>query len=128
MKKLMKCLLTLIGLGTVIGAAFVWLKNKGFITVTTGSEDEDYDDFSSVDTEESERTYVNVDTSAMKEKAKEVAQDLKEEIMDKAEDAYDGAKKMAKDASENIANAIEKAYYGAEGTIEKVEEFFNDED
>ena len=150
MKKFLKFMLRLIGLGAIIGGAFAYLKKKGYITVSTGNEDEDYDDFSSIDTEGTERTYINVDTEAMKTKAKEMAQDVKtkasefagkaqdaaeeiaEEIKDKAEDAYDEAKKKAKDASANIANALEKAWYGAEDTVEetveKVEEFFNDED
>ena len=107
---------------------FAYLKSKGYITVSTNNEDEDYDDFSSVDTEGTERTYINVNTDAMKSKAKEIAQDVK----DKAEDAYDGAKEKVKDASKNIAHALEKAWYEAEDTVEdtveKVEEFFNDED
>ncbi len=136
MKKLFKFMFTLIGIGTAAGAAFVWLKNRGFITVTTGTEDEDYDDFLADEAEDNERSYINVDTQAMKEKAKEVAQELKEEIKDKAEAAYDEAKKMAKDASKNIANTVEKVWYEAEDTAEmveekieeKVEEFFNDEE
>lgn len=128
MKKFTKCALRLIGLGAIAGGTFAYLKKKGYITVTTGSEDEDYDDFSSPDTEGTERTYVNVDTEAMKEKAKEMAQDLAEEIKDKAEDAYDEAKKMAGNAASNMANALEKAWYNAEDKVEQVEEFFNDED
>lgn len=146
MKNFTKFMLRLIALGAAIGGVIAYLKKKGYISITTGSEDEDYDDFSSPDTEGTERTYINVDTDAMKEKAKEMAQDVKtkasefaekaqdaaediaEEIKDKAEGAYDEAKKMAKDASENIASALEKAWYEAEDKVEKVEEFFNDED
>ena len=62
MKKFTKCVLRLVGIGAVIGGTAAYLKKKGYITVTTGSEDEDYDNFSSSDTEGSERTYVNVDT------------------------------------------------------------------
>ena len=128
MKKLCKFMLRLIGLGAIIGGVFAYLKSKGYITVSTNNEDEDYDDFSSVDTEGTERTYINVNTDAMKSKAKEMAQDMK----DMAEDAYDGAKEKVKDASKNIAHALEKAWYEAEDTVEdtveKVEEFFNDED
>ncbi len=150
MKKFMKFMLRLIGLGAIIGGVFAYLKNKGYITISISNEDEDYDDFSSIDTEGTERTYINVDTDAMKSKAKEMAHDVKlkasvlaekahhvaediaEEIKDKAEDVYDEAKKKAKDATSNIANALEKAWYEAEDTVddtvEKVEEFFNDEE
>lgn len=128
MKKLTKFLLTLIGLGTVIGAAFVYLKEKGYITVTSGGEDEDYDDFSAPDEEYSDRTYINVNTEAMASKAKEVYQDVASEIKDKAEDAYDEAKKMAGNAKDAIANTLEKAWYEVGDQVEKVEEFFNDED
>ena len=78
MKKLCKFILRLIGLGAIIGGVFAYLKSKGYITVSTGNEDEDYDDFSSVDTEGNERTYINVNTDAMKSKAKEMAQDMKD--------------------------------------------------
>lgn len=157
MKKFTKCVIKLAALGAAVGGAFVYLKNKGYITVSTGHEDEDYDDFSCPDSEGSERTYINVDTDAMKAKAKEMAQgvkakasdiactckekttefaekaqdaceDLAEEIKDKAEDAYDEAKKMAGTAKDNIASSIEKAWYHAGEQAEKVEEFFNDED
>ncbi len=132
MKKFIKFVFTLIGIGTAVAGAFVWLKNRGFITITTGTEDEDYDDFLADETDETERSYINVDTKAMKEKAKEMAQELKEEIKDKAEAAYDEAKKMAKDASKSIADTVEKVWYEAEETAEiveeKVEEFFNDEE
>lgn len=128
MKKLFKFILRLIGLGAIIGGAFAYLKNKGYITVTTGNEDEDYDDFSDIDTESVGRTYIHVDTEAMKAKAKEMAAEAK----DKAEVVYDGAKERVKDASKNIAHALEKAWYEAEDTVEetveKVEEFFNDEE
>lgn len=128
MKKFTKFVLTLIGLGTVIGGAFVYLKEKGYITVSKGGEDEDYDDFSAPDEESAERTYINVDTEAMAEKAKEVYQDLAGEIKDKAEDAYDGAKKLAGNAADAIATSLEKAWYEVGEQTEKVEEFFNDED
>ena len=109
MKKLCDFILRLIGLGVVIGGAFAYLKNKGYITVSNDNEDEDYDDFSTVDSEGSERTYINVDTEALKAKAKE----------------------KVKDASKCIAHALEKVWYEAEDTVEetveKVEEFFNDE-
>lgn len=121
MKKFTKFVLRLIAVGAAIGGIFAYLKKKGYITVSTDNEDEDYDDFSSIDTEGNERTYINVDTEAMKSKAKEVAQD-----------AYDDAKEKVKDASKNIANVLEKAWYEAENTmentVEKVEEFFNDEE
>lgn len=150
MKKITKCLLKLAAVGTAIGGVFAYLKKKGYISVTIGHEDEDLDDFSSPDTEGTERTYINVDTEAMKAKAKEMAQDVKakatqwagkaqdkaediaEDIMDKAEDAYDEAKKAAGTAAANVANAVEKAWYETEekveDTVEKVEEFFNDEE
>lgn len=157
MKKMTKCILKIAALGVAVGGAFAYLKNKGYITVSTGHEDEDYDDFSCPDNEGSERTYINVDTEAMKAKAKEMAQDVKtkacdfadackekttefagkaqdaaediaEEIKDKAEDVYDEAKKMANTAKDNIASSIEKAWYHAGDQAEKVEEFFNDED
>lgn len=128
MKKLCKFIFRLIGLGAIIGGAFAYLKNKGYITVSSGNGDDDYDDFSSADTESNERTYIHVDTEAMKSKAKEMAKDVK----DKAEDVYEEAKEKVKDASQNIAQALEKVWYEAEDTVddtvEKVEEFFNDED
>lgn len=121
MKKFFKFMLRLISIGAVIGGVFAYLKSKGYITVSTGNSDEDYDDFSPIDTEGTERTYINVNTEAMKSKAKEMAQDV-----------YDEAKKKVKDASGNIAEAFEKAWYEAENTVEdtveKVEEFFNDEE
>lgn len=128
MKKFTKFLLSLIGLGTVVGGAFYYLKEKGYITVSRGEEDEDYDDFLEDENDCPERTYINVDTEAMAEKAKEVAQEIADEIKDKAEDAYDGAKKLAGNAANNIAGALEKAWYEAGDQVEKVEEFFNDED
>ena len=146
MKKMLKCFLKLAAFGAVIGGAFAYLKEKGYISITVGHEDEDLDDFSTPDYEGAERTYINIDTDAMKAKAKEMVDDVKtkagewagkaqemasewtekaqdkaedivEDIMDKAEDAYDETKKAAGNAAANIANAIEK-----------VEEFFNDED
>lgn len=132
MKKFFKFLFRIITLGAALGAAFAYLKSKGYITVSTNNEDEDYDDFSSVDTEGTERTYINVDTNAMKAKAKEMAMDMKVKATEFAEDVYDEAKEKVKDASQNIAHALEKAWYEAEDTVEdtveKVEEFFNDED
>lgn len=128
MKKFTKSVLSLIGLGTIIGGAFVYLKDKGYITVSSGNDDEDYDDFSDeAYKEETERTYIHVDTDAMKKKAKEVASEVAEDIKDKAEDVYDDARKKAGDAASNIANALEKAWYEAGEQAEKVEEFFNDE-
>lgn len=138
MKKVTKCLLKITALGAVLGGTFAYLKNKGYITVSHIHNDEDYDDFSCPDHECGSRTYIHVDTDAMKHKAKEVAQDVKEkaqnmaedlmdEIKDKAEDAYDEAKQMASNAKENIASSIEKAWYQASEQGEKVEEFFNDE-
>lgn len=138
MKKVTKCLLKITALGVALGGAFAYLKNKGYITVSNIHTDEDYDDFSCPDNECGERTYIHVDTDAMKAKAKEMAQDVKakasdvaeelvEEIKDKAEDAYDEAKQMAAAAKENIASSIEKAWYNTGEQTEKVEEFFNDE-
>ena len=128
MKKFTKFMFRVISLGAIIGGAFAYLKSKGYITVSTGSEDEDYDDFSYEESEGTNRTYVTVDTDAMKAKAKEMAQGVKEV----AEDVYDEAKVKVKDASKNLAHALEKAWYEAEDTVEdtveKVEEFFNDED
>ena len=120
MKKLLKCFLKLAALGAAIGGAFAYLKKKGYIQVTTGNDDEDLDDFSCPDSECTERTYIHVDTEAMKEKA--------EEIKEKAEGAYDEAKKMADTAAANVVHAVEKAWYKAEDQVEKVEEFFNDEE
>lgn len=117
MKKLMKFLLKLAAVGAAIGGVFAYLKKKGYISVTTDHADEDLDDFSTPDEEGTERTYINIDTDAMKEKAKEMAQD-----------AYDEAKKMADAAASNVADAVEKVWYKAEDTVEKVEEFFNDEE
>lgn len=129
MKKFTKNVLSLIGLGTVIGSAFVYLKDKGYITVSNGRDDEDYDDFSGEEENaEDERTYVNIDTDAMKKKAMEVATEVATEIKDKAEDVYDDAKKKAGDTASSIANALEKAWYEAGEQAEKVEEFFHDEE
>ena len=127
MKKFTKFILTLIGLGTVIGGAFVYLKDKGYITVTSGGEDEDYDDFSTLDEENNHRTYINVDTEGLKKRAKEIYQNVKSEVKDKAEDAYVGAKRMANDAAGALANSLEKAWYEAGDKIEEVEEFFDEE-
>ncbi len=157
MKKCMKFFLKLAAIGAFLGGIFAYLKSKGFITITTEHGDEDYDDFSCPDNEGSERTYIHVDTEAMKARAKEMAQDMKVkaggladacmektvgfaekaqdtaeewvgELKDKAEDAYDEAKKMANTAKDNIAATIEKAWYNVEDKAEKVEEFFHDED
>lgn len=127
MKKFTKFILTLIGLGTVIGGAFVYLKDKGYITVTSGGEDEDYDDFSTLDEENNHRTYINVDTEGLKKRAKELFQNVKSEVKGKAEDAYVGAKRMANDAAGALANSLEKAWYEAGDKIEEVEEFFDEE-
>ena len=124
MKKLFKYFLKLAALGAALGGAFAYLKKKGYISVTIGSADEDLDDFSCPDSDCPERTYIHVDTEAMKEKAEEI----KEEIKEKAEDAYDEAKKMAGNAAANVAHAVEKAWYKAEDQVEKIEEFFNDEE
>lgn len=128
MKKFMKFILTLIGLGTVIGGAFVYLKEKGYITVTSGGEDEDYDDFSTLEEEGNNRTYINVDTEGLKARAKEIYQNVKGEVKDKAEDAYESAKKMANNAAGTIANSLEKAWYEAGDKVEEVEEFFSEEE
>ncbi len=124
MKKFFKFILTLIGIGTVIGGAFVYLKEKGYITVSCCGEDEDYDDFSTLDEEEENRTYINVNTEALAARAKEVYRDAK----NKAEDAYEGAKEMASNAADAIANTLEKAWYEAGNQAEKVEEFLTDEE
>lgn len=124
MKKLLKCFLKLVAIGAAIGGALAYLKKKGYISVTIGNADEDLDDFSCPDSECTERTYIHVDTEAMKEKAEEIAEEIKE----KAEDAYDEAKKMAGSAAANVAHAVEKVWYKAEDQVEKVEEFFNDEE
>jgi len=116
MKKFTKCIIRLVGAGAVLGGTFAYLKKKGYITVTTGNGDEDYDNFSAHCTE-TERTYVNVDTEAIKEKAKEVAKEVKDKTMEKAESA-----------ASNVADAVEKAWYKAEDAVEEVEEFFNDEE
>ena len=128
MKKFTKFILTLIGIGTVIGGAFVYLKEKGYITVTSGGEDEDYDDFSNLEEEGSHRTYINVDTEGLKARAKEIYQNVKGEVRDKAEDAYAGAKRMVNDAKDSVANSLEKAWYKASDKVEEVEEFFTEED
>ncbi len=124
MKKFFKFLLTLIGIGTVIGGAFVYLKEKGYITVSRGGEDEDYDDFSTLDEEDESRTYINVDTKALASRAKELCRDAK----NKAEDVYEDAKQMATHAADAIANTLEKAWYEAGNQAEKVEEFLTDEE
>ncbi len=150
MKKFMAFLLKLAAVGAAVGAAFAYLKKKGYISVTIGHEDEDLDDFSTPDAEYTERTYINVDTEAMKAKAKEMAEEVKtkasqwagkaqdkaeemaEDLKDKAEDAYDEAKKLAGNAATNMASALEKVWYEAEEVAEEVEdeveEFFNDEE
>lgn len=139
MKKLMKCLLKLAAVSAAIGGAFAYLKKKGYISVTIGHEDEDLDDFSFPDTEGTERTYINVDTEAMKAKAKEMAQDVKskatqwaEKAQEKASEWTEKAQDKAEDIAEDVADAVEKAWYETEekveDTVEKVEEFFNDED
>lgn len=146
MKKFTKCLLKLTAVCAVAGGAFSYLKKQGYIRVVSDETDDDLDNFSEHDTESEERTYVHVDTQAMKEKAKEMAQDVKEKAeevaqdvkakaeewadiaQDKAEDAYEDAKKAAETAAAHVATAVEKAWYEAEDTVEKVEEFFNDEE
>ena len=139
MKKLMKCLLKLAAVGAAIGGVFAYLKKKGYISVTIGHEDEDLDDFSSPDTEGTERTYINVDTEAMKAKAKEMAQDVKTKAtewagkaQEKASEWTEKAQDKAENIAEDMADAVEKAWYKTEekveDTVEKVEEFFNDED
>lgn len=146
MKKFTKCLFKIAAIGAVAGGAFSYLKKHGYIQVITDETDEDLDNFSEEDTSDAKRTYIHVDTESMKTKAKEMAQDVKtkaeewadiaqekagdiaEELKDKAEDAYEDAKKMAGTAAENVASAVEKAWYEAEDTVEKVEEFFNDEE
>ena len=150
MKKFTKFMFRVISLGAILGGAFAYLKSKGYITVSVGSEDDDYDDFSYEETENISRRYINVDTDAMKAKAKEMAGDVKskavelagkahdvaedfaDEIKEVAEDVYDEAKEKVKDASKNLANVLEKVWYEAEetveDTVEKVEEFFNDEE
>ena len=128
MKKFMKFILTLIGIGTVIGGAFVYLKEKGYITVTSGGEDEDYDDFSDLEEEGGRRTYINVDTESLKARAKEVYTNVKAGVKDKAGDAMEGAKKMMSNASDVVASSIEKAWYKATDKVEDVEEFFNEDE
>ena len=128
MKKFTKFILTLIGIGTVIGGAFVYLKEKGYITVTSGGEDEDYDDFSTLEEEGTNRTYINVDTEGLKARAKEIYQNVSGEIKDKAQDAYAGAKRMANNAAHSVASSLEKAWYEAGDKIEEVEEFFSEDE
>lgn len=128
MKKFTKFILTLIGIGTVIGGAFVYLKDKGYITVTSGGEDEDYDDFSTLDEEDTHRTYIKVDTEGLKARAKEIYENVRGEVKDKAEDAYAGAKRMVSDAKDSVANSLEKAWYKANDKVEEVEEFFTEDD
>lgn len=127
MKKFTKFILTLIGIGTVIGGAFVYLKDKGYITVTSDGEDEDYDDFSTLEEEGNHRTYINVDTEGLKARAKEIYQNVKGEVKDKAEDAYAGAKRMVNNAAGSVANSLEKVWYEANDKVEEVEEFFSEE-
>lgn len=127
MKKFTKFILTLIGIGTVIGGAFVYLKDKGYITVTSDGEDEDYDDFSTLEEEGNHRTYINVDTEGLKARAKGIYQNVKGEVKDKAEDAYAGAKRMVNNAAGSVANSLEKVWYEANDKVEEVEEFFSEE-
>jgi len=128
MKKFTKFILTLIGIGTVIGGAFVYLKEKGYITVTSAGEDEDYDDFSYEEEEGNNRTYIRVDTEGLKTRAKEIYQNVKSEVKTKAEDAYAGAKRMVDGAKDSVASSIEKVWYEATDKAEEVEEFFSEED
>ena len=128
MKKFAKFMFTLIGIGTVVGGAFVYLKEKGYITVTSGREDEDYDDFSTMEEEGNHRTYINVDTEGLKQRAKEIFENVKGGVKDKAGDAYEGAKRMMSDASDAVASSIEKAWYKAADKVEDVEEFFTEEE
>ena len=128
MKKFTKFMLTLIGIGTVIGGAFVYLKDKGYITVTSGGEDEDYDDFSTVEEDDNHRTYIKVDTEGLKTRAKEIYENVKGGVKDKAEDAYEGAKRMVSDAKDSVASSIEKAWYKAADKVEDVEEFLTEDE
>ncbi len=156
--KIGKFLLGTVAAGVALGGAFLYLKDKGYINVNgKPNTDEDFDDLDDLDALEgfdeesccegccsdSPRTYVYVDTKALKEKATEIAHDVK----GKAGSLYEDAKKIAGTATDSMAHAVEKAWYSADSsktaedeevteevpTSEEVEEtvvdeFFNDEE
>lgn len=126
MKKLTKFVFRTIGLGTVLGGAFVYLKEKGYITITKTSEDEDYDDFSCPDQEGVERTYIKVDTQAMKDKAKDVAKGVKEKAAEFAENCKDKTSSFTEKAQDAAEDAAEEIADKAEELGEKAEDAYDE--
>ncbi len=139
MKKNSHFLLKLTAAAAAVCGVYLYLKDKGYITVKV-NHDADTADANTKEAEpEGEKSYVTIDSSNLVEKAKEVVSDVREKATEVAGDACDKtmewvktAKDTAADAAEEAAqkaaDSIEKAWYSTQETVEKVEPFFDDEE
>lgn len=139
MKKKSHFLLKLTAATAAVCGVYLYLKDKGYITVKVNHDTAAADESAKGPETEDEKSYVTIDSSNLVEKAKEVVNDVKKKTTEVAGDACDKtmewvktAKDTAADAAEEAAqkaaDSIEKAWYSTQETVEKVEPFFDDEE
>ncbi|MCD7752692.1 MAG: hypothetical protein LUI10_13320 [Lachnospiraceae bacterium] len=139
MKKKSHFLLKLTAATAAVCGVYLYLKDKGYITVKVNHDADTAGMSAEEPNTEEEKSYVTIDSSNLMEKAKEVVNDVKKKTTEVAGDACDKtmewvktAKDTAADAAEEAAqkaaDSIEKAWYSTQETVEKVEPFFDDEE
>ncbi len=140
MKKKSHFLLKFTAATAAVCGVYLYLKDKGYVTVKINNHDADSTDtFAEQPTVQEEKTCVTIDSSNLVEKAKEVVNDVKKKTTEVAGDACDRtmewvknakdtAADVAEEAAQKAADSIEKAWYSTQETVEKVEPFFDDDD
>ena len=139
MKKKSHFILKLTAATAAVCGVYLYLKDKGYITVKVNPDTDNTDANTKEPETEEEKSYITIDSSNLVEKAKEVVSDVSKKATEVAGDACDRtmewvktAKDTAADAAEEAAqkaaDSIEKAWYSTQETVEKVEPFFDDED
>ncbi len=139
MKKNGHFLLKLTAVGAAVCGIYLYLKDKGYVTVKVNNGANSTNENADSPEADSEKSYVTIDSTNLVEKAKEVADDVKKKTAEVAGDACDktiefvknakgAATDAAEEAAQKAADSIEKAWYSTQETAEKVEPFFDEEE
>ncbi|MCD8129757.1 MAG: hypothetical protein LUE16_00515 [Lachnospiraceae bacterium] len=139
MKKNGHFLLKLTAVGAAVCGIYLYLKDKGYVTVRVNNDAGSTNENADSPEADSGKSYVTIDSANLVEKAKEVADDVKKktaevvgDACDKTrelmENARDAAADAAEEAAQKAADSIEKAWYSTQETAEKVEPFFDEDE
>ncbi|MCD8327230.1 MAG: hypothetical protein LUC90_11305 [Lachnospiraceae bacterium] len=139
MKKNGHFLLKLTAVGAAVCGIYLYLKDKGYVTVKVNHDADPANEDADSPEADSEKSYVTIDSTNLVEKAKEVADDVRKKTVEVANDACDKTKELVKnardaasdaaeEAAQKAADSIEKAWYSTQETADKVEAFFDEDE